>query len=91
VSGEESERQIKLRSRRLEADIGDMTELYLLAETDIDAILSQVEQLGPRLVIIDSIQTMHSSDSESSAGSITQVRECARRLQVLAKKSGISW
>jgi DNA repair protein RadA/Sms len=90
VSGEESERQIKLRSRRLEADIGDMTELYLLAETDIDAILSQVEQLGPRLVIIDSIQTMHSSDSESSAGSITQVRECARRLQVLAKKSGIA-
>jgi DNA repair protein RadA/Sms len=90
VSGEESERQIKLRSRRLETEIEDMNDLYLLAETDIEAILSQVEQLCPRLVIIDSIQTMHSSDSESSAGSITQVRECASRLQALAKQSGIA-
>jgi DNA repair protein RadA/Sms len=90
VSGEESERQIKLRSHRLDADVEDLRDLYLLAETDIEAILSQVEQLGPRLMIIDSIQTMHSSDIESSAGSITQVRECASRLQILAKQSGIA-
>jgi DNA repair protein RadA/Sms len=90
VSGEESERQIKLRSHRLEADVEALRDLYLLAETDIEAVLSQVEQLGPRLMIIDSIQTMHSSDIESSAGSITQVRECASRLQILAKQSGIA-
>jgi DNA repair protein RadA/Sms len=90
VSGEESERQIKLRSHRLEADVEALRDLYLLAETDIEAVLSQVEQLGPRLMIIDSIQTMHSSDIESSAGSITQVRECASRFQVLAKQSGIA-
>ena len=90
VSGEESERQIKLRSHRLEADVEALRDLYLLAETDIEAVLSQVEQLGPRLIIIDSIQTMHSSDIESSAGSITQVRECASRLQILAKQSGIA-
>jgi DNA repair protein RadA/Sms len=90
VSGEESERQIKLRSHRIDVDFEDSRELYLLAETDLEAILSQVEQLSPRLVIIDSIQTMHSPQVDSSAGSITQVRECASQLQVLAKQSGIA-
>jgi DNA repair protein RadA/Sms len=90
VSGEESERQIKLRSRRLEVEAEELSDLYLLPETDIESIILQVEDLGPRLLIIDSIQTMHSSDIESSAGSITQVRECASRLQGLAKQSGIA-
>ncbi len=90
VSGEESERQIKLRSRRLTADLENLHELYLLTETDLEVILSQVEAIGPRMLIIDSIQTMHSPDVDSSAGSITQVRECASRFQALAKQSGIA-
>jgi DNA repair protein RadA/Sms len=90
VSGEESERQIKLRSRRLAVKAEVLDDLYLLSETDLESILMQVERLGPRLVIIDSIQTMHTPDIESSAGSITQVRECASRLQGLAKQSGIA-
>ncbi len=90
VSGEESERQIKLRSNRLDSGDGEAGELYLLSETDVEAIISQVENLGPRLLIIDSIQTMHSPEVESGPGSITQVRECANRLQALAKQSGIA-
>lgn len=90
VSGEESERQIKLRSRRLGVDESLLKDMYLLSETDIEAVLSQVEQLGPQLLIIDSIQTMHSAELESGAGSITQVRQCASRLQGLAKQSGIA-
>ncbi len=90
VSGEESERQIKLRSNRLDPGDGEAGELYLLSETDVEAIISQVENLGPRLLIIDSIQTMHSPEVESGPGSITQVRECANRLQALAKQSGIA-
>ncbi len=90
VSGEESERQIKLRSNRLDSGDGEAGQLYLLSETDVEAIISQVENLGPRLLIIDSIQTMHSPEVESGPGSITQVRECANRLQALAKQSGIA-
>lgn len=90
VSGEESERQIKLRSHRLDVEAQDAGTLYLLSETDIDTILMQVEHLGPQLLVIDSIQTMHSVEIDTSAGSITQVRECAARLQALAKQSGIA-
>ena len=90
VSGEESERQIKLRWHRLAVEPEAVQDLYLLSETDLDAILLQVENLGPRMLVIDSIQTMHTPDIESSAGSITQVRECASRLQAMAKQSGIA-
>jgi DNA repair protein RadA/Sms len=90
VSGEESERQIKLRSHRLDVEPKDIRDLFLLSETDLEAILLQVERLGPRMVVVDSIQTMHTSEIESSAGSITQVRECASRLQALAKRCGVA-
>jgi len=86
VSGEETLRQIKLRAKRLGIN-GDG--LYLLAETDLGTILSQIEQLSPRLVVIDSIQSIYLSELDTSSGSITQVRECTLRLMQWAKQSGV--
>jgi len=84
VSGEETLRQIKLRSERL----GVMGEkLYLLAETDLEVILSQIEELSPSLVVIDSIQTVYLPELEAAPGSIGQVRECTLRLMHWAKLS----
>ncbi len=88
VSGEESVRQIKGRAGRLGG--GSADGLYLMAETDLGAVLQQIEALQPGLVVVDSIQTMHDPDLEPAAGSITQVRECAARLQGLAKQSGVA-
>mgnify|MGYP005814214017 CR=1 FL=1 len=92
VSGEESDRQIKMRAQRLSAANGHdepiPPELYLLTETDLESILAQTELLDPELVIIDSIQTMSLAGLTSLAGSITQVRECAARLREMAKSSG---
>jgi DNA repair protein RadA/Sms len=88
VSGEESEGQIKQRAQRLLADSSD--QLYLLTETNLEAILSHLKQLSPRLVVIDSIQTMQTSTLDSSAGTISQVRECASQLQAMAKTSGVA-
>lgn len=87
VSGEESVQQIKLRADRmnLHAD-----ELYLLTETNLADIFEQVNRVDPAILIIDSIQTIYTEESESSPGSVSQVRECASRLQMLAKTSGIS-
>jgi len=87
VSGEESVGQIKGRAGRLGG--GAAGGLYLMAETDLGAVLHQIEALQPGLAIVDSIQTMHDPDLEPAAGSITQVRECAARLQALAKQSGV--
>jgi DNA repair protein RadA/Sms len=87
VSGEESAQQIKMRADRLG---GDGQHLYLLTETDLDEINLHIENLKPRLAIIDSIQTMTVSELSSGAGSISQVRECAARLQGVAKSSGTS-
>ena len=87
VSGEESAQQIKMRAERLGTG-GD--QLYLLTETDLDEVLIHIENLKPRLAIIDSIQTMQVNDLTSAAGSISQVRECAARLQSLAKSTGAS-
>ena len=87
VSGEESAQQIKMRAERLGKG-GD--QLYLLTETDLDEVLIHIENLKPRLAIIDSIQTMQVADLTSAAGSISQVRECAARLQSLAKSTGAS-
>ncbi len=86
VSGEETPRQIKLRASRL-GITGDG--LYLLAETDIDTILSQAEELQPSLLVIDSIQTAHVPEDDGIPGSITQVRQCAQRLMGWAKSSGV--
>ena len=86
VSGEETLRQIKLRAERL----GVKGEgLYLLAETDIEAILSQIEQLSPSLVVIDSIQTINIPELDATPGSITQVRECTLRLMQWAKAGAV--
>ena len=86
VSGEESARQIRMRADRLGLQAGA---LYLLTETRLEAVLAQVERLGPRLLVIDSIQTMQGETSASAPGSVSQVRDCAGRLQALAKASGI--
>src|SRR5262249_4777310 len=85
VSGEESARQIKIRADRMHIETED---LYLLAETNLTAIFEHVQQLNPTVLIIDSIQTTYTDESESSPGSVTQVRECGNRLQHLAKSSG---
>jgi DNA repair protein RadA/Sms len=94
VSGEESERQIKMRAQRLVPaghNGSDLPEdLFLVTETDLQAILGHVEQVAPRVLVIDSIQTAYLSELTSSAGSVSQVRECAARLQALAKASGIA-
>ena len=95
TSGEESERQIKMRALRLLRDEASDNlpipeDLYLVTETDLEAILAQVSEVKPRLLVIDSIQTTTQPGLESSAGSVSQVRECASRLRELAKSSGIA-
>ena len=87
VSGEESARQIKMRADRMGLEADD---LFLLTETNLGNIFEHVQQVKPTILVIDSIQTMYIEESESSPGSVTQVRECASRLQHLAKSSGMS-
>ena len=87
VSGEESAGQIKLRADRLGLAAPG---LYLLTETDLDQVIQQVTALEPALVVIDSIQTMRAAEMASSPGLVSQVRECAIRLQELAKRAGVS-
>lgn len=82
VSGEESAQQIKMRAERL--GVGD-SELYLLTETHLEAVLNAIETMKPRLCIVDSIQTMYTDALNASPGTVTQVRECAQRLQAVAK------
>ena len=86
VSGEESAQQIKMRARRLQ--IAE-DQLFVVSETDVDHILAQIEQLQPQLVVVDSIQAVRLEELQSSAGSVSQVRECATALLRLAKASGI--
>lgn len=93
VSGEESEQQIKMRAVRLLAtrDKKELPKnLLLVTETNLEVILNHVRDSKPDLLIVDSIQTVYLSDLDSSAGSVTQVRECSSRLRELAKSSGIS-
>jgi DNA repair protein RadA/Sms len=86
VSGEETARQIKLRAQRLGVS-GE--NLYILSETNLDAVLEQLEQIKPRLAIIDSIQTVYIPELETAPGSVTQVRECTLRLMQLAKACAV--
>ncbi len=95
VSGEESERQIKMRAVRLlqpegEGDPALPEDLYLVTETNLDVILQHVAAVQPDLLIVDSIQTVYLPELESSAGSVTQVRECSSRLRELAKSGGMA-
>ncbi|MAS36713.1 MAG: DNA repair protein RadA [Anaerolineaceae bacterium] len=87
VSGEESTRQIKMRADRLGLEAEN---LYLLTETNLGSIFEHVQEISPTILVIDSIQTVYMDEIESSPGSVTQVRECASRLQGLAKSSGMS-
>lgn len=86
VSGEESEEQIKMRADRLEA-ISE--ELYILSETNVDAINEHIFNLNPIFVIIDSIQTLHKDSLSSAPGSVSQVRECANHLTTIGKTKDI--
>ncbi len=86
VSGEESERQIKMRGERLGVEA---TNLYLLPETNLESILDAVERINPGAVIVDSIQTVFSSKIESAPGSVSQVREMANQFLLLAKSQTI--
>lgn len=92
VSGEESEAQIKTRALRLSGgDASRLPEnLYLVTETDLEAILAHIETLAPDLAVVDSIQTMYLPGLGSSAGSISQVRECAGVLQGVAKSRNLA-
>jgi DNA repair protein RadA/Sms len=90
VSGEESERQIKMRSVRLAGEDNLPNNLLLVTETNLGVIFEHMAQVKPTLVIVDSIQTVTLPEMESSAGSISQVRESAARLRELAKTTGIT-
>lgn len=89
VSGEESARQIKMRADRLAQDAQSKNnDLMVLCETSLENIYAQIKETKPTIVVIDSIQTISSEYVESSAGSLTQVRECAASLLKFAKESG---
>lgn len=87
VSGEESERQLKLRAKRLGVLGG---EIYVLAETDLASILTAADSLRPDIMIIDSIQTVSDADISSAPGSITQVRECTMRIMRMCKEENLT-
>jgi DNA repair protein RadA/Sms len=90
VSGEESERQIKMRAVRLNGKTDLPKNLLLVTETNLEIILNHINEVKPELLIVDSIQTVYLSSMDSSAGSVSQVRECSSQLRELAKTSGIS-
>jgi len=95
VSGEESERQIKMRAVRLLPEAAKKTSilpenLYLVTETNLETILEHVQEVKPLLLVVDSIQTVYMTELESAAGSVSQVRESASRLRELAKSSGVA-
>lgn len=90
VSGEESERQIKLRADRLKDNAaGGTGSPLLLCETRLEQIFTHIRNVRPDLLVIDSIQTLSSETADSSPGSITQIRECAAALLKYAKESGV--
>ncbi len=87
ISGEESVQQIKMRANRLSAN---SPELYLLTGTCLEDVIERLEELAPRIVVIDSIQTIFTESLSSAPGSIGQVREVTSRLMNLAKTSGMA-
>ncbi len=87
VSGEESERQIKMRATRL----GVAPEsLFILSETRLSDIVESVEQVKPDILIVDSIQTLYNENNESSPGSVSQVKDCTMTMMQLSKSEGIT-
>ncbi len=87
VSGEESAQQIKMRAQRLKIE---SDKLWIFAEVDMERVLTEVERINPKIVVVDSIQTMFLPDYESAPGSVTQVRECTMALLQLAKSREIT-
>ncbi|MCU0364106.1 MAG: DNA repair protein RadA [Ignavibacteriaceae bacterium] len=87
ATGEESEKQIKLRASRLKLN---SPEFYIQAETNLSDILGAINQLSPAVVVIDSIQTMYRAELDNSPGTITQIRECTALLMEEAKKKHYS-
>ncbi|MDD2315883.1 MAG: DNA repair protein RadA, partial [Desulfobacterales bacterium] len=86
VSGEESVRQLCMRSQRLSAGAAD---LLVVSEIEVDAILAMAERLHPDVLVVDSIQTLYSPEIASAPGSVSQVRESTLRLMLAAKKTGM--
>ena len=86
VSGEESQKQIKMRAERINPNSNNC---YILTETKTQNIFRQIEEIEPDVVIIDSIQTLHTDYIESSAGSISQIRECTAELIKFAKETNV--
>lgn len=87
VSGEESEKQLKLRAQRIGVN---PEELYILSETRLSDILEAVETLQPDILIADSIQTLYLEENESAPGSVSQVKECTMALMQLSKSQGVT-
>lgn len=87
VSGEESERQLKLRAERLGVS---PEELFILSETRLSDIVEATEELKPDIMIIDSIQTLYNEESDSSPGSVSQVKDCTMTMMQLSKAQGIT-
>ena len=86
VSGEESQKQIKMRAERITPNSDNC---YILTETKTQNIFQQIQQIEPEIVIIDSIQTLHTDYIESTAGSISQIRECTAELIKFAKETNV--
>jgi DNA repair protein RadA/Sms len=86
VSGEESIRQIRLRSKRLNTVSPQM---LVVSEVEVESIMSMIETTRPEVLVVDSIQTMFNSDLTSAPGTVSQVREAAVRLMLMAKRTGI--
>ena len=89
VSGEETAQQIALRAQRLSMDVDN---IYLICDTNVDSIIENTisgMSEKPALLIVDSIQTMQCADSDTSAGSVTQIRQCTSKLLQVAKATGV--
>jgi len=87
VSGEESQKQLKMRAERL--GVSDVP-LYVLAETNLDEITDNIESLSPDILVIDSIQTLYNPEVTASPGSVTQVKACTMNLMQIAKGRGVT-
>jgi DNA repair protein RadA/Sms len=90
ISGEESVAQVALRAQRLAIDAARAPQLQVASEIDLDRIIAALERHRPRVAVVDSIQTLYSSQLGSAPGSVAQVRECAAALTRFAKQSGVA-
>ena len=87
ISGEESERQLKLRAQRLNVTPEN---LYILSETRLSDVMEAVESTKPDILIVDSVQTLYNEENESSPGSVSQVKDCTMSMMQLSKTQGIT-